>query len=71
MVLYLCSDKVGFITGENICIDKGMTRQMSLSMALCIGLELPWGILDGIGGLFGVDWGGLPGFLRILPFFCF
>ena len=28
MVLYLCSDKVGFITGENICIDGGMTRQM-------------------------------------------
>ena len=29
MVLYLCSDKAGFITGENICIDGGMTRQMS------------------------------------------
>ena len=28
MVLYLCSDKSGFITGENICIDGGMTRQM-------------------------------------------
>ena len=28
MVLYLCSDKAGFITGENICIDGGMTRQM-------------------------------------------
>lgn len=28
MVLYLCSDKAGFITGENICIDDGMTRQM-------------------------------------------
>lgn len=28
MVLYLCSDKAGFITGENICIDSGMTRQM-------------------------------------------
>jgi NAD(P)-dependent dehydrogenase (short-subunit alcohol dehydrogenase family) len=27
-VLYLCSDKAGFITGENICIDGGMTRQM-------------------------------------------
>ena len=28
MVLYLCSDKAGFLTGENICIDGGMTRQM-------------------------------------------
>ena len=28
MVLYLSSDKAGFITGENICIDGGMTRQM-------------------------------------------
>ena len=28
MVLYLCSDKAGFITGENVCIDGGMTRQM-------------------------------------------
>lgn len=28
MVLYLCSDQAGFITGENICIDGGMTRQM-------------------------------------------
>jgi len=28
MVLFLCSDKAGFITGENICIDGGMTRQM-------------------------------------------
>ena len=28
MVLYLCSDKAGFITGENIYIDGGMTRQM-------------------------------------------
>ena len=26
--LFLCSDKAGFITGENICIDGGMTRQM-------------------------------------------
>ena len=24
----LCSDKAGFVTGENICIDGGMTRQM-------------------------------------------
>ena len=23
-----CSDKAGFITGENICIDGGMTKQM-------------------------------------------
>lgn len=28
MVLFLCSDKSGFITGENICIDGGMTKQM-------------------------------------------
>ncbi|MCI5869602.1 MAG: SDR family oxidoreductase [Dorea sp.] len=28
MVLYLCSEKAGFITGENVCIDGGMTRQM-------------------------------------------
>ena len=28
MALLLCSDKAGFITGENICIDGGMTRQM-------------------------------------------
>ena len=27
-VLYLCSPMAGFITGENICIDGGMTRQM-------------------------------------------
>lgn len=26
--LFLCSEKAGFITGENICIDGGMTRQM-------------------------------------------
>jgi NAD(P)-dependent dehydrogenase (short-subunit alcohol dehydrogenase family) len=28
MVLYLCSDMAGFITGENICIDGGMTKLM-------------------------------------------
>ena len=28
MVLYLCSPMAGFITGENICIDGGMTRKM-------------------------------------------
>ena len=28
MALFLCSEKAGFITGENICIDGGMTRQM-------------------------------------------
>ena len=28
MVLYLCSPMAGFITGENICIDGGMTKQM-------------------------------------------
>ena len=28
MVLYLASDKAGFISGEDICIDGGMTRNM-------------------------------------------
>ena len=28
MVVFLCSDKAGFITGENICIDGGMTKLM-------------------------------------------
>ncbi|MDO4466228.1 MAG: SDR family oxidoreductase [Bacillota bacterium] len=28
MVLFLCSDKAGFITGENITIDGGMTKLM-------------------------------------------
>ena len=28
MVLFLCSGKAGFITGENICIDGGMTKLM-------------------------------------------
>lgn len=28
MVMFLCSEKAGFITGENICIDGGMTKQM-------------------------------------------
>ncbi|MCR5825626.1 MAG: SDR family oxidoreductase [Oscillospiraceae bacterium] len=28
MVLFLCSEQAGFLTGENICIDGGMTRQM-------------------------------------------
>ncbi len=28
MALFLCSDQAGFITGENICIDGGMTHQM-------------------------------------------
>ncbi len=28
MVLYLCSDMAGFITGEDICIDGGMTKLM-------------------------------------------
>ena len=28
MALFLCSEKAGFLTGENICIDGGMTRQM-------------------------------------------
>lgn len=28
MVLFLCDEKAGFITGENICIDGGMSRLM-------------------------------------------
>lgn len=28
MILFLASDKAGFITGENICIDGGMTKLM-------------------------------------------
>ena len=28
MALFLCSDKAGFIDGENICIDGGMTKLM-------------------------------------------
>ncbi len=28
LILFLCSDKAGFITGENICIDGGMTKLM-------------------------------------------
>ncbi len=28
MALFLASDKAGFITGENICIDGGMTKLM-------------------------------------------
>ena len=28
LILFLCSDKASFITGENICIDGGMTRLM-------------------------------------------
>ncbi|MDH4203085.1 MAG: SDR family oxidoreductase [Phycisphaerae bacterium] len=31
MVLYLCSDKVGFITGQNFVIDGGMTKKMIYS----------------------------------------
>ncbi len=27
-VLFLCSKKAGFITGENLCIDGGMTKMM-------------------------------------------
>ena len=26
--LFLCSERAGFITGENLCVDGGMTRQM-------------------------------------------
>ena len=28
LILFLCSEKAGFITGENVCIDGGMTRLM-------------------------------------------
>ncbi len=28
MILFLCSDKASCISGENICIDGGMTKQM-------------------------------------------
>jgi NAD(P)-dependent dehydrogenase (short-subunit alcohol dehydrogenase family) len=28
LALFLCSDRAGFITGENICVDGGMTRLM-------------------------------------------
>ena len=28
LVLFLCSSRAGFITGENICVDGGMTRLM-------------------------------------------
>ena len=28
MVLYLCSDKAGFITGQDFCVDGGMTKLM-------------------------------------------
>ena len=30
----LCSDKAVFITGENICIDGGMTRQMNFRLLI-------------------------------------
>lgn len=28
MALFLCSDKAGFINGENVCVDGGMTKLM-------------------------------------------
>ena len=43
MVLYLCSEKAGFITGENICIDGGMTRQMIYHGDYGWTLEIPKG----------------------------
>ena len=27
-VLFLCSEQAGFITGENLCVDGGMTKLM-------------------------------------------
>ena len=39
MVLYLCSPMAGFITGENICIDGGMTKQMIYHGDHCWKLE--------------------------------
>ena len=39
MVLFLCSEKAGFITGENICIDGGMTKQMIYHGDNCWKLE--------------------------------
>ena len=27
-VMYLCSDAAGFVTGENLCVDGGMTKEM-------------------------------------------
>ncbi len=40
MVMYLCSDMSGFITGENICIDGGMTKNMIYHGDLGWSLEL-------------------------------
>ena len=34
MVLFLCSEKAGFITGENICIDGGMTKVVDFDTAI-------------------------------------
>lgn len=31
LALFLCSPQAGFLTGENICVDGGMTRQMIYS----------------------------------------
>ena len=42
MVLFLCSDKAGFITGENICIDGGMTKQMIYSGEFGWNLDVDW-----------------------------
>lgn len=39
MALFLCSEKAGFITGENICIDGGMTRQMIYHNDFCWTLQ--------------------------------
>ena len=41
LILFLCSDHAGFITGENICIDGGMTRLMIYHNDFGWSLEKP------------------------------
>lgn len=64
MVLYLCSDKAGFIIGENICIDGRMTRHMIyhndfadparresyMKTVICYYSPAPWEYPEGAGG---------------------